>query len=134
MKGKKWLRTRKILGQKSLKGDYVSLLRYGWVSTKNIHTFITAAGKMNAAKYREILKDSQIQSTLQSEWRLIFQQDNDPKHTAKATQKWNKDNNVNVLEWLSQSPDLSPIQNLCLDLKRDVQARSTCSLTDPEQF
>uniref|UniRef100_A0A3Q3IX12 Tc1-like transposase DDE domain-containing protein n=1 Tax=Monopterus albus TaxID=43700 RepID=A0A3Q3IX12_MONAL len=39
----------------------------------------------------------------------IFHQDNDPKHAGRATHKWFKDNNVNVLEWRSQSPDLNPI-------------------------
>ena len=31
----------------------------------------------------------------------IFQQDNDPKNTAKSTKKWLSENNVNVLLWPS---------------------------------
>ena len=38
--------------------------------------------------------------------------DNDPKHTSKVVAKWLKDNQVKVLEWPSQSPDLNPIENV----------------------
>ena len=44
--------------------------------------------------------------------RLCFTQDNDPKHSANLTKKWLEDNNINVLECPSQSPDLDPIENL----------------------
>ncbi len=33
----------------------------------------------------------------------VFQHDNDPKHTAKATKEWLKKKHIKVLEWPSQS-------------------------------
>lgn len=67
-------------------------------------------GEMNAAKYREILEDNLIQCA-RDMWlgrRFIFQQDVDPKHTDKGTQKWFKVDEVNVAERPSQSSDLNP--------------------------
>ncbi|KAI4883137.1 hypothetical protein NFI96_020587 [Prochilodus magdalenae] len=37
----------------------------------------------------------------------VFQHDNDPKHTARATKEWLRKKPFKVLEWPSQSPDLN---------------------------
>ncbi len=41
----------------------------------------------------------------------VFQHDNGPKHTAKATKEWLKKKHIKVVDWHSQSPVLNPIEN-----------------------
>lgn len=47
----------------------------------------------------------------------VFQMNNDPKHTSKVVAKWLTDDKVKVLQWPSQSPDLSPIENFWAEMK-----------------
>ncbi len=64
----------------------------------------------------------------------VFQHDNDPKHTTKATKEWLKKKHIKVLEWPSQSPNLNPIDNLWRELKFRVAKRQPRNLNDLERM
>ncbi len=113
-----------------------SIMLWGCFSAAGTGRLVAIEGKMNAAKYRDILDENLLQSArdLRLGRMFTFQQDNDPKHTAKITKEWFHINSVTVLEWPSQSPDLNPIEHLWRDLKMAVHQRLPSNLTELERI
>ena len=63
-----------------------SIMLCGCCSSAGTGKLVRIEGKMDGDKYREILEGILFQSSrdLRLRWRFTFQQNNDPKHTAKV--------------------------------------------------
>ena len=91
-----------------------SIMLWGCFSSAGTGALVRREGKMDGAKYRNILEENLLPSArkLKLGRKFTFQHDNDPKHRAKATLEWLRNKNIYILEWSSQSPDLNTIENL----------------------
>lgn len=78
---------------------------------------------MDSQKYVDILESNLLPFYDNFNNDIIFQHDNDPKHTSIKTKKFLEDNKIKVLELPSNSPDLNPIENLWKKLKDRVNKK-----------
>jgi transposase len=100
-----------------------NIMVWGCMGWEGVGKLAEVEGRMDANQYVDILEGNLLPSMEESEIPLedlIFQQDNDPKHTSKTAKKWLEDHDITLLDWPPQSPDLNPIEHLWNHIKKEL--------------
>lgn len=84
---------------------------WGGFSANGIRAFKRFRGNLNSAAYQDILTEVLLPLNLPMN-HFIFQQDNAPAHKSRSTMQYFEDNELQLLPWPPQSPDLNPCENL----------------------
>ena len=82
------------------------------ISTADMGPLVRLHGKINATVYKEILKKRVTYLRTAINQPAIFMQDNAPCHLAKSVKIFLSEEDVTVLEWPAQRPDMNPIENV----------------------
>jgi hypothetical protein len=98
------------------------------ITPHGLGRLVRIEGNLNAELYCQILEEDLLGSLDDLDLDLdrrdyYFQQDNDPKHTSRAAPRWFATNDVDVLPWPANSPDVNIIEHVWDHLNRKVRAR-----------
>lgn len=100
-----------------------SVLVWGCMAASGVGKLVFIDGIMDRFVYLDILKNNLHESAenLGIGESFVFQQDNDPKHTALIVKEWLIYKVKNQLKTPPQSPDINPIEHLWDHLDRQIR-------------
>jgi len=101
-----------------------SIMVWGCITSKGAGNLYRIDTNIDAKLYKVILEEALVGSLVRYNLEksdIIFQHDNDPKHTAHSTKTWLSENEFNVLQWPSHSPDLNPIEHIWSKVDRQLR-------------
>lgn len=123
----------------SVKHGGGNVLVWGCFAGTVVGDLVKIDGIMRKEQYLQILKNHALPSGLRIIGEpFIFQQDNDPKHTARVCKTFLEEQEsrslLELMVWPPQSPDLSPIEKLWDELDRKAKERLPRSTRELWQY
>ncbi len=111
------------------------IMIWGFITSKGDFRICKCPSKMNSNSYLRIMEEYALPEIIKCGLKLsdiIFMQDNATCHKSKASQNWFKANNIRLLDWPPQSPDLNPIENVWDLLDRRARVRQNEIITNDD--
>ena len=88
-----------------------SVMVFGKIMAAGTGPLVRLHGKINATVYKEILTKHVINLRTAINQPAVFMQDNAPCPTKKYVKSFLSEEDVTVIEWPAQTPDMNPIEN-----------------------
>lgn len=112
------------------------VLVWGCMAYSGVGNLVFIDNIMDAKQYLKILQDNLIDSAekLGLADGFVFQQDNDPKHTARIVKEWLLYKVKDKLPHPPQSPDLNPIENLWHILDLNIRKHKVANKNELKKY
>lgn len=96
---------------------------WGAISAKGVSQLKMVSTNLNSKNYQDLIINdikTQCECIIYPDKDYVFQQDNAPCHNSASTRAFLQNHNIPLLDWPSNSPDLSPIETVWNIIKRKM--------------
>lgn len=125
-----WRRSSQQLEDKFLhqtvKYGGINIMVWGAIWYGGRSQLVICEGNINAAKYIEILTEGLLpifNNAILSKENAIFMEDGAPCQKARTTAAWKNEQEIRILPWPGQSPDMNPIENVWHIIQQNMAKR-----------